>query len=310
VENRQPANPVVEVRGLTKSFGETHAVQGLDLQVARATITAVLGPNGAGKTTTLEIISGLQRADSGQVLVLGESPWQAGRVHRSRVGVMLQSGGIWPSATANQALEHIARFYDDPLDTSNLMDRLRLGQKQARTAFRRLSGGEQQRVKLACAIVGRPEIVILDEPSSGLDPATRLEIWGLINELKSEGTTVLLSTHSMEEAEALADHAVIVSEGRTVLSGNPATLTQQVGDECLWFRCSISLDQESLLAELPDGHELIEEPLGRFRLQGATVTPETIATVTSWCADHGVMTTDLHVRQRSLEDVFLEVTNK
>lgn len=310
MENRQPADPVVEVRGLTKSFGETHAVQGLDLQVAPATITAVLGPNGAGKTTTLEIISGLQRADSGDVTVLGESPWQAGRVHRSQVGVMLQAGGIWPSATTRQAIEHVARFYAEPLDVDSLMERLRLGQKQARTAFRRLSGGEQQRVKLACAIIGRPKIVILDEPSSGLDPATRLEIWGLINDLKSAGTTVLLSTHSMEEAETLADHVVIVSEGRTVLSGSPATLTQDVGDECLWFRCSISFDQKSLLAALPGGHELIEDPPGNFRLQGATVTPETIAAVTSWCANHGVMTTDLHVRQRSLEDVFLEVTNR
>lgn len=310
MENRQPADLVVEVRGLTKSFGETHAVQGLDLQVPPASITAILGPNGAGKTTTLEIISGLQRADSGSLTVLGESPWQAGRQHRSRVGVMLQGGGIWPSATTKQAIEHVARFYADPLDVGSLMERLRLGQKQSRTAFRRLSGGEQQRVKLACAIVGRPEIAILDEPSSGLDPATRIEIWGLVNELKSEGTTVLLSTHSMEEAEALADHVVIVSEGRTVLSGDPATLTQNVGDECLWFRCNIPLDQTSLLAALPEGHELVEQPPGRFRLQGATVTPETIATVTSWCAEHGVMTTDLQVRERSLEDVFLEVTSR
>lgn len=277
-------------------------------RVLHASVTAILGPNGAGKTTSLEIIAGLQRADSGTVAVLGKQPWGAGPDHRAQVGVMLQGGGVWSSATAKQAVEHVAKFFANPIDPAELLERLRLDQKQANTTFRRLSGGEQQRVKLACAIVGRPELAILDEPSSGLDPATRIGIWDLINQLKSEGTTVLLSTHSMEEAEALSDHVVIMAHGRVVLSGDPAVLTQSAGQQSLWFRAESKLDREALLATLPAGHELIEQSPGRYRLQGATVTPETIAAVTAWCATQGVMTTDLQVRERSLEDVFLEVT--
>ena len=303
-----PVEPTVHVRALAKSFDGEPAVRGLDLTATNQEITAVLGPNGAGKTTTLEIIAGLQKADAGSVQVLGRDPWDANADHRASVGVMLQQGGVWSTATAKQAVSHVSRFYRDPIPTEELLERLRLGPKQRRTAFRRLSGGEQQRVKLACAVVGRPQLVILDEPSSGLDPATRIELWDLIKDLQGSGATILLSTHSMAEAEALAEHVVIISQGRAVAAGSTAALTQDSDRQSLWFRARSRLDPTALLAALPTGHRLTEQSPGRYKLHGAAVTPAVIAAVTSWCADQGALATDIQLEQRSLEDVFLEVT--
>ena len=198
-----------------------------------AQVTAVLGPNGAGKTTAVECAVGLQRADGGRVEVLGSDPWQSSAEHRARVGVMLQSGGLPTGATPMRLLRHLAGLYDVTAAAS-----ARLGDVVARleiesfggTPVRRLSGGQRQRVALAAALAGAPDVLFLDEPTAGLDPHARLDVYDLVREVRDEGATVVLTTHSFEEAERLADHLVIISQGRTVAEGAPA---QVVGGRSL-----------------------------------------------------------------------------
>ena len=197
-------------------------------------MTAVLGPNGAGKTTAVECAVGLQRPDAGTVSVLGVAPWAADPEHRARVGVMLQSGGLATGTTPMRLLRHLARLYADPAPVDELAARLEVD-RFARTTVRRLSGGQHQRLALAAALVGRPEVVFLDEPTAGLDPHGRLDVYDLINEVRTDGTTVVVTTHSFEEAERLADHLVIVSDGRTVAEGSPAEVVGDASLEQVYF---------------------------------------------------------------------------
>jgi ABC-2 type transport system ATP-binding protein len=222
--------PAVVVRDVVKRYGEVAAADGVSFSAAAGAVTAVLGPNGAGKTTTVEICAGLRRADAGHVEVLGLDPAQDGRVLRPRVGLMPQTGGsgaagVYPTARPREVLELFAALYAEPLDPAALLDRLDLT-RVARTPWRRLSGGEQQRLSLALAIVGRPELVFLDEPTAGLDLHGRHATWSLVDELRAAGVTIVLTTHAMDEAERLADHVVIVDRGRTVAAGTPADLTR------------------------------------------------------------------------------------
>jgi ABC-2 type transport system ATP-binding protein len=212
------------VRGLVKTYGGTRAVDGLDLTAGRGRITAVLGPNGAGKTTTVEICEGLRTADAGSVTVLGLDPARDASALRPRVGVMLQDGGLPTGARALALLRQVARFYATPHDVVALAERLGIT-SYATTSVRRLSGGQRQRLALALALVGRPELVFLDEPSAGLDPQARLVVWDLVREARDAGTSVVLTTHAMDEAERLADQVAILSCGRLVASGTPAELT-------------------------------------------------------------------------------------
>jgi ABC-2 type transport system ATP-binding protein len=212
------------VRGLVKAYAGRRAVDSLDLTADRGQITAVLGPNGAGKTTTVEICEGLRTQDSGSVRVLGLDPTRQATELRSRVGVMLQDGGLPTGARAMPLLRQIAKFYATPHDVDALADRLGIT-SYAGTSVRRLSGGQRQRLALALALVGRPELVFLDEPSAGLDPQARLAVWDLVREARDAGTSVVLTTHAMDEAERLADHVAILSRGRLVASGTPAELT-------------------------------------------------------------------------------------
>jgi len=301
------APDAIELRDVTKTFGATVALSGLDLTVPPGRITGLLGPNGAGKTTAIEICAGLQHADSGTVRVLGHDPWRRSADQRADVGVMLQRGGVWSGANAQQAISHVARFFTAPWDVNALMDRLHL-HSLGRTTFRRMSGGEQQRVKLACAMVGRPHLLMLDEPTAGLDPATRRDVWGLIDELRQAGTTILLSTHAMEEAEQLSDQLVIIHQGQCVASGTAADLTADPDGQTLRFRAGAHLDRSGLLRALSPGFDLVEEPPGTYRLTGSRIDPGTMAAVTAWCAEHGVLASELTVQQRNLEQVFLDVT--
>jgi ABC-2 type transport system ATP-binding protein len=211
----------VRLDGLVRRFGGVAACDGMSWSAPAAAVTAVLGPNGAGKTTAVECAVGLQRPDEGQVAVLGNDPWRAGPEHRARVGVMLQSGGLPTGTAPMRLLRHLAGLYADPADVSALANRLGIDHV-ARTTIRRLSGGQHQRLALAAALVGRPHVVFLDEPTAGLDPHGRLDVYDLLDEIRSVGTTVVVTTHSFEEAERLADHLVIVSDGRTVAQGRPA----------------------------------------------------------------------------------------
>ncbi len=211
------------VASLVRRHGPVAACDDMSWTAPAGAITALLGPNGAGKTTAVECCVGLQNADAGQVSVLGASPWRAGAEHRARVGVMLQSGGLPTGATPLRLLNHLAGLYASPASVDHLAARLGIDRLGRRTV-RRLSGGERQRVALAAALVGRPDVVFLDEPTAGLDPHGRLDVYDLLDEVRSGGTTVVVTTHSFEEADRLADHLVIVSGGRTVAEGSPGDL--------------------------------------------------------------------------------------
>ena len=214
--------PAVVVRGLTKRYGALPALDGVSLAAPRGAVTAVLGPNGAGKTTLIEVCEGYRRGDDGSARVLGLEP--ADRALRPRVGVMLQSGGVYPGARADEMLRLVASYAANPLPTDALLERVGLS-RVSKTIYRRLSGGEQQRLKLAMAIVGRPELVFLDEPTAGLDPQSRRATWALLEELRAAGVSVVLTTHYLEEAERLADHVVVIDRGRVVAAGSPTELT-------------------------------------------------------------------------------------
>ncbi|PKK14082.1 ABC transporter ATP-binding protein [Thermomonospora sp. CIF 1] len=301
-----PGQAAVELNALVKRYGATTAVDGLSLRAERGAITALLGPNGAGKTTTIEICEGYRRPDGGTVRVLGLDPLRDARALRPRVGVMPQSGGVPGTARAGEFLRLIAAFYARPLDPAALLERLGLS-GHARTPFRRLSGGQQQRLSLAAAVIGRPELVFLDEPTAGLDPQARHATWELVSELRRAGVSVILTTHHMDEAERLADRVVIVDRGRVVAEGTPAELTG--AERQLRFRARPGLGLDELLAALPPGSAAKESPAGHYLIEGE-VGPELLATVTAWCASHGVMTEDLRIERRTLEDVFLELTGR
>lgn len=298
----------VEVAKLVKRYGSRTAVDGLDLSVERGTVTAFLGPNGAGKTTTVETCEGYRSPDSGTVRVLGLDPIAQSSQLRPRIGVMLQSGGVYSGARAAEMLRHMATLYAHPLDVDTLTERLGLG-SCGRTPYRRLSGGQQQRLALAMAVVGRPELVFLDEPTAGLDPQARRATWELIRELRADGVTVLLTTHYMEEAEQLSDRVAIVDGGRTIAEGSPEELCSGGAENTLRFTGRPGLDLNALLKALPAETSVVEVNPGGYRLTG-TVDPQLLATVTSWCAQNGVLPDQISVEHRTLEDVFLELTGK
>ncbi|GLZ06707.1 ABC transporter ATP-binding protein [Actinomadura sp. NBRC 104412] len=296
----------VELTELVKRYGATTALDGLSLRAAEGAVTALLGPNGAGKTTAIEICEGFRRADSGTVRVLGLDPVADGRALKARVGVMPQSEGVPGTARAGEFLRLVASFHSTPLDPAALLARLGLT-AQARVPIRRLSGGQRKRLSLAVALVGRPELVFLDEPTTGLDPQARHSTWELVEELRAAGTSVVLTTHYMEEAERLADQVVIVDHGTVVAQGTPAELAG--AERQLRFRARPGLGLEELLSALPVGSAAKESPAGHYVVEGE-VGPELLATVTAWCASHGVMAEELRIERRTLEDVFLELTGR
>lgn len=301
--------PAVELSGLVKRFGATTAVNGIDLTVKRGQLFALLGPNGAGKTTTIEVCEGFLRQDAGLVRVLGHDPLaQAGRL-RPRIGVMPQGGGAYPGVRAQEMLRLVARCAANPLDVRWLLDTLGLDECR-HTPFKRLSGGQQQRLSLACAIIGRPELVFLDEPTTGMDPQARRLVWDLLDALRSDGVSILLSTHMMEEAEALADHVVIIDGGSIVADGSPRALTRShPASGQVRFRAKAGLDTSLLAEALPEGYRVREMVPGTYRVDGH-IDPQVVSTVTAWCAQQGVLAEQLHVGNRDLEEVFLELTGR
>ena len=290
------------------TYGGTTAVDGVSLRVERGSITAVLGTNGAGKTTTLETCEGYRRPQSGRVRVLGLDPIVDARALAPRVGVMLQSGGAWSAIRAEEMLRYVAALHARPLPVGALIERLGL-ESCGRTPYRRLSGGQQQRIGLATALVGRPELVFLDEPTAGLDPQARRTTWGLLEELRADGATVVLTTHYLEEAERLADQVYVLDSGSVVAAGSPSALTTGGSRRSLSFAAPPGLDLVPLTAALPASYAVREEPAGWYEVDGP-VTPRVLATVTAWCADLDVLPEGLTVSRQSLEDVFLDVTGR
>lgn len=292
----------LEIRDLHRSYGALRAVDGLDFAAARGQITAVLGPNGAGKTTTIEICEGLRTADSGSVRVLGLPPGR--RELKHRVGVMPQQAGAYPGARCVEMVRLVAAYFADPLDPDALVAQVGLTDA-ARTPFRRLSGGQQQRLSLAMALVGRPELLFLDEPSAGLDVQGRHLIWDLLRSLRETGVSIVLTTHALDEAAALADQVVIVDRGQVRAAGTVAELTAGTG--ALRFRAPPDLDVAALSAALPAGFTATEAPPGHYVVEGE-ISPQILASVTAWTAERGALAQDLHVGRQSLEDLFLALT--
>ncbi|UGT58406.1 ABC transporter ATP-binding protein [Nocardia asteroides] len=302
------SGPAVSIDGVVKRYGATTAVDGLRFEVEQAQVFALLGPNGAGKTTTVEMCEGFVRPDAGTVRVLGLDPIADSEQLRPRIGVMLQGGGAYPGARAGEMLDLVAAYSADPIDPGWLLTTLGLSEHR-RTPYRRLSGGQQQRLALACALVGRPEIVFLDEPTAGLDAQARLIVWELIDALRRDGVSVVLTTHMMDEAEQLADQLVIIDHGRIVAEGTPAEVTAHGAAGQLRFCAPPKLDVALLKSALPEGFSPRETTPGTYLIEGE-ITPQVLATVTAWCARMDVLATDIRIDQRRLEDVFLELTGR
>ena len=293
------------------AYGDKVAVDGLSLQVDRGTITAVLGPNGAGKTTTLETCEGYRRPQAGMVRVLGLDPQTQRRDVLPRIGVMLQSGGAWSGVHAVEMLQHMATLHAHPLDVGMLVDRLGLA-TCGRTPYRRLSGGQQQRLGLAMAVVGRPELLFVDEPTAGMDPQARRGTWELLEELRGDGVTVVLTTHYMDEAERLADQVHVIDHGRLVTSGTPYDLTRGSGESTI--RLVVT---EPFPSGAPDSLQRNlgpETDVRAINAQSLLITgpadATTLAKVSAWCEEHGVLPESLTLGRRTLEDVFLQLTGR
>ncbi len=305
--------PAVEVRGLVKRYGGRAVVDGLDLQASAGRVTAVLGPNGAGKTTTVECCEGLRTPDGGSVRVLGLDPRADARALRPRVGVMLQDAGLPTGVPALGVLRHVAAMYARPLDVDALAERLGLV-PFARTTVRRLSGGQRQRLALATAVVGRPDVVFLDEPSAGMDPQARRAVWSLVQELRSEGVAVLLTTHLMDEAEALADEVAVVDHGRVIAHGTVPGLLAGADGSTLAFRAAPGLPVAELGRALtPAGAAVataVRETGPGSYVVDSPADPALVAALATWCADRDVLLARVDVGRRTLEDVFLDLTGR
>jgi ABC-2 type transport system ATP-binding protein len=303
----EPGEPALVVDHLVRRYGSVTAVDDLSFSVPRGSVLALLGPNGAGKSTTIDACVGFARPDAGTVRVLGADPWRDGARVRTRIGVMPQSGGAQASARTREMLRLLARCSADPIDPDWLLDVLGLT-PVARTPVRRLSGGQVQRLTLAMALVGRPEVLFLDEPTAGMDPQVRRLVWDLIRAARADGVAVVLTTHLMDEAEQLADRVLIVDHGRAVANGTPHELTA-AEQTTLRFTARPGMDLTMLRTALPAGFVIQETSGGRYLVEG-DIAPATIATVTSFCAQVGVLPSDLSVGRRTLDEVYLELTGR
>jgi len=296
----------IEVEGLTKEYGGRAVVSGLSFRVDRGEMFALLGPNGAGKTTTVEIIEGYRRPDGGSVRVLGVDPARAGRDHRARVGLMLQGGGgVDPRMTAREVLRLHGRFHASPRDADELLELVGLVGAAARTRFRRMSGGERQRLGLALALVGRPALVALDEPTAGMDVEARAATRGLIGRLRDEGVTILLTSHDLGDVEKVADRIAIIDRGRLVAMGAPSELAGS--STSVRFRLDAPLSQSDIADLSARVSPVIVEEGVRYRLDGGLATPALLAGLARWCEARGVLIVELRVGG-SLEERYLELT--
>jgi ABC-2 type transport system ATP-binding protein len=298
--------PAVEVSGLVVRYGGVAAVDGVSFSASAGSVLALLGPNGAGKTTTVETLEGYRRPSDGSVRVLGLDPVADRRRVAPQIGVMLQSGGVYPGMNARDAVRLFASYYhQNVLAADGLLEQVGLVDV-ATVPYRRLSGGEQQRLSLALALVGKPRVAFLDEPTAGMDPAARQTLWGVVRGLRDDGVCVVLTTHYLEEAERLADWVVIIDHGRVVSAGSPAELMASGAGDEIRFGAVAGLDVSALGAAL--GGVVSEERPGEYVARVAA-TPANVAALTAWLAQHGVALADLRAGRQTLEDVFLRLTS-
>jgi ABC-2 type transport system ATP-binding protein len=296
---------VIEVRELTKSYDGRVVVDGISFSVEEGEIFAVLGPNGAGKTTTVESIAGLRTPDSGRIEVFGLDPLADRTEVRSRLGVQLQESRFQDRVKVREIVATFASFYPEPLEVEPLLERLGLG-GQADTLYSRLSGGQQQRVSIAVALVGRPQAVVLDELTTGLDPQARRETWGLVEDLRNSGVTIVLVTHFMEEAERLADRVALIDEGRLIALDTPRGLVDSVGlEQRLRLSTTATID-DAWLTALP-------EVTGVTRTNGEIVvtgSEKMLFSIVSLLASRDIVPDRLHVDQTTLDDAFVAMTGR
>ncbi len=300
---------LVSVDNLVVRYGDLTAVNGVSFTARRGEILALLGPNGAGKTSTVETLEGYRRPASGTVRVCGLDPIADHTDVVARIGVMLQGGGIHNQMRVAEVLHLFAAYYPDPLDPVALAARVGLDHRM-RSSWRSLSGGEQQRLSLALAVIGRPEVVFLDEPTAGVDPAGRVTVRQLISELGNEGVCVVLTTHDLADAEKIADRVVLIDHGEVLADGTIDELTRATRSSFTFTLDSIgSLSTPLDVAEIANavGAAVTDEGQGRFRVEAAP-EPAVVAALTAWLAERNQGLGDLHAGRRSLEDVFLELT--
>jgi len=297
--------PAIDCRDLVVRYGPRTAVDGLSLEAEPGQVLALLGPNGAGKTSTVETLEGYRRPASGSVRVLGLDPRRDHTALVTRMGVMLQRGGVYPVMGARRALGLFARYYAEPEDPDALLDLVGL-RPVATTPWRRLSGGEQQRLSLALALVGRPDVVFLDEPTAGVDPEGRLAIRQVIGALRDRGVCIVLTTHELPEAERLADEVVILVRGRAVARGTVAELAATASAPAIRFGAPPGLDTAALAAAVGAlATDISEEQPGHYALLGPGSAGR-VAAVAAWLDDHHLPLADLRTGTGSLEDAYLQ----
>jgi len=297
--------PAVVVEGLRKTYGQVAAVDGLDLVIEAHEVVALLGPNGAGKTTTVEILEGYRRPDAGTVSVLGMDPLTGGRVYRERIGIVLQEAGLEESFTPRELIRLHAGYYPHPRTVDDVIDLVDLGEK-ADTKVRTLSGGQRRRLDLALGLVGDPQMLFLDEPTTGFDPSARRRAWDLIDRLRDLGTTILLTTHYLDEAQHLADRVVVIDRGKVIASGTPDELAASAGAATV---ISFRLPDDATAADVP------AIGLG-MRVAGSTVEVRTqdatrdVHALTGWAVGRGLTLDGLALTRPSLEDVYLDLVGE
>jgi ABC-2 type transport system ATP-binding protein len=293
------AEPAVSVRGLRKSYGAVEVVRGIDLEIAPGEVFAFLGPNGAGKTTTVEILEGYRRRDAGDVRVLGADPGHPTRAWRERLGVVLQTSGVEPELTVRETVEKYAGYYPHPRGVDETVELVGLADARG-TRAGRLSGGQQRRLDVALALVGDPDLLFLDEPTTGFDPSARRTAWRLVHDLRALGKTVFLTTHYMDEAQALADRLAIIANGVLVAEGTPdAVGGRDSAGSAVRFR--LPPDARS------DGLDVPAAADGGYAVTVADPVP-LLHALTTWSLDRGVPLLDLTVSRPSLEDMYLRLT--
>ena len=293
------SDAAIEVRGLHKSYGPVEAVRGVDLDVRRGEVLALLGPNGAGKTTIVEILEGHRKRTAGEVSVLGHDPDHGGRALKERMGIVLQQTGVDEYLTVREVVDMVGGYYPSPRDPDEVVELVGLGD-QRDSRIRRLSGGQKRRVDLAVALAGDPELLFLDEPTTGFDPSARRQAWETVRGLRTLGKTILLTTHFMDEAQALADRLVVINQGLIVAAGTPEEL---IGAGSTTTRIRFRLAQGSMPPERLGARE--EGAAWEIRTDEPT---RAVHDLSGWALESGVELGDLEISRRSLEDVYLQLT--
>jgi ABC-2 type transport system ATP-binding protein len=302
------AEPIISVRGLRKSYGDFEAVRGIDFEVREGEVFGLLGPNGAGKTTTVEILEGLRTRTAGDVVVLGLDPSLQTQRLKDRIGVSLQHTNLPEKITVAESLELFSSFYSRHVDARKLLERLQLWEKR-NAQYSTLSGGQKQRLALALAMINDPQLVFLDEPTTGLDPQVRLEIHKLIEELRTNRCTTVMTTHYIEEAERLCDRVAIVDEGRIIAMGTPREIQERhLGQSRIELQCTTPMPDGGPPMLSPDAIRSSEDRRS-ISVTSANVA-RTLVELVKWIDQQGLELEDVRLHRPTLEDVFIELTGK